>query len=73
VTRKCDESITAARTSNLMKNPANGGIPLLEKIRKAKKIARSGFIFLSEENWLSLIVLRFIIRRINHITNELRI
>jgi hypothetical protein len=38
VTRKCDESITAARTSNLMKNPANGGIPLLEKIRKAKKI-----------------------------------
>jgi hypothetical protein len=33
-----------------MKNPANGGIPLLEKIRKAKKIARSGFIPLSEEN-----------------------
>ena len=50
VTRKCDEFITAARTSNLMKNPANGGIPLLEKIRKAKKMARSGFIFLSEEN-----------------------
>jgi hypothetical protein len=73
VTRKCDESITAARISNLMKNPANGGIPLLEKIRNAKKIARSGFIFLSDENWLSLIVLRFIIRRINHITNELRI
>jgi len=31
VTRKCDESITAARTSNLMKNPANGGIPIIAR------------------------------------------
>jgi len=50
VIRKCDESIAAARISSLIKKPPNGGIPLLEKIRKAKKIASLGFIFLSDEN-----------------------
>jgi hypothetical protein len=33
-----------------MKKPANGGIPLLEKIRKAKNRARSGFISFSFAN-----------------------
>jgi len=50
VIKKCDESITAARTSSLIKKPANGGIPLIEKIRNAKNTASRGFICFSIEN-----------------------
>jgi len=50
VIKKCDESITAASTSSLMKKPAKGGIPLIEKIRNAKNTASSGLICLSIAN-----------------------
>ena len=56
-----------------MKNPARGGIPLLEKIRKAKKIASCGCVSFREENWFSLLVFRFIVSRINHLTKDVRI
>jgi hypothetical protein len=35
--------------SSLIKNPPSGGIPLIEKIRKAKIIARTGLLDFSEE------------------------
>ena len=57
----------------MIKKPAKGGIPLIEKIRKEKKIAIRGFSSFSLANWFSLIVFRFIVIRINHIANELRI
>jgi hypothetical protein len=36
--------------SSLIKNPANGGIPLIENTRNAKKIARRGFLLFSLVN-----------------------
>jgi hypothetical protein len=37
------------RISSLTKKPPSGGIPLIEKIVKAKIIARIGFEYFSEE------------------------
>ncbi len=57
----------------MIKNPPKGGIPLLEKIRKAKRSARAESICFSSENEARCIVERSIIRRINHLTKELTI
>jgi hypothetical protein len=50
--KKCALSSTAERISSLTKKPPSGGIPLIEKIIKAKIIASSGFVYLREEKWL---------------------
>jgi len=41
-------SSLAARISSLTKKPPSGGIPLIEKIRKAKIIARTPLLDFSE-------------------------
>ncbi len=57
----------------MIKKPPNGGIPLLENTRNAKTSASSGLVFLSSAKCERCVLLRPLVRRTNHLRNELRI
>jgi len=65
-------SNTAARTSNLIKNPPKGGIPLIEKIKKAKIKATIGSPFFNILKEIKYFVSFPEYIRINHIKKELK-
>jgi hypothetical protein len=50
VKKRCPEFRKAESISNLIKNPAKGGIPLLENRSIAKSVAISGWRSLRLEN-----------------------
>jgi len=56
-----------------MKKPPSGGIPLIEKIRKAKIMIRIGSFSFISEKLLIYGLARPRLRRKNHIIKELRI